>query len=375
MVVLIDIILVKADPIMNHASVRAELMLRSLRKRYSVLAFGWNRGEGKQDRADLLQVFNVSAPYGCTIRYLVLLPIFWIWVFVKLCINRPKIIHACNLDTILPCFLYKMLFKAKLVFDMHDRYAMSYISGNRGFIFNVLYWLVNGLEENIANKADLLISVYHKIFETFKKKPRNCIEIMVAPEDLKTNSLKIDSNIFTVLFTGHVRAGRGLDSLLDIMVDINKTELLIVGRVEDELLLKKINQNSKSKYLGFLNHHQLVNLEVNSDVIIALYDVDLQTQHRYGMANKILEGMMCGLPIITNIANEFIKETECGILVEYNNVKQIKEAIINLRDNPSLREKLGKNGRMAFEEKYNWPMMEEKLLKSYESLFTRKDIK
>jgi glycosyltransferase involved in cell wall biosynthesis len=374
-VVLIDIILVKADPIMDHASVRADLMLKSLRKRYSVLALGWDRGEGKPDNTDLLQVFNVSAPYGCTTRYLILLPIFWTWVFIKLCNNKPKIIHACNLDTILPCFLYKMLFKAKLVFDMHDRYAMSYISRKRGFIFNVLYRMVNSLEENIANKADLLIAVYHKIFETFKEKPRNCIEIMVAPEDLRTNSLKRESNIFKVLFTGHVRAARGLDRLLNIMVDIDKTELLIVGRVEDELLLKKIKQNSNSKYLGFLNHYQLVNLEINSDVLIALYDADLQTQHRHGMANKILEAMMCSLPIITNIANEFIKETQCGVLVEYNNDKQIKEAIITLRDNPSVREKLGQNGRKAFEEKYNWPMMEEKLLKSYESLFTHSDIK
>ena len=158
-------------------------------------------------------------------------------------------------------------------------------------------------------------------------------------------------------------------------MDIDKTELLIVGRVEDEILLKKIKQSSNSKYLGFLNHYQLVNLEINSDVLIALYDADLQTQHRYGMANKILEAMMCSLPIITNIANEFIKETECGVLVEYDNDKQIKEAIITLRDNPSVREKLGQNGRKAFEEKYNWPMMEEKLLKSYESLFTHRDIK
>ena len=367
---MIDIILVKADPIMNQPSIRAELILTSLGRKYNVLALGWNRGEGFKER-NLLHIFNPSAPYGCTLRYLALLPMFWTWIFIKLCVHRPKIIHACNLDTIIPCYVYKILFRRKLVFDMHDRYAMSYIPRDRGFFFDLLYRVINRVEENIANNTDLLISVYHKIFETFKKKPRNCIEIMVCSEDLKTNNLKAVVNTFKVLFTGHVRAGRGLDILLDIIGDIENTELLVVGRVEDNQLLKKTHQNLNSKYLGFLDRNQLVNLEVNCDAIIALYDLNLQTQHRYGMANKILEAMMCGLPIITNIAHELIKETGCGILVGYDNDKEIKEAIITLRDNHDLRSKLGKNGRKAFLEKYNWPMMEDKLLKSYESLLTR----
>ena len=114
-------------------------------------------------------------------------------------------------------------------------------------------------------------------------------------------------------------------------------------------------------------------MELSANASIALYDLNLETQHEYGMANKILEAMMCGLPVITNIAHEIIKETGCGILVDYENVKQIKEAIISLRDNPELCTKLGENGRRAFLEKYNWMIMEEKLLKSYESLFSSID--
>jgi glycosyltransferase involved in cell wall biosynthesis len=102
--------------------------------------------------------------------------------------------------------------------------------------------------------------------------------------------------------------------------------------------------------------------------MIALYDSNLQTQHKYGMANKILEAMMCGLPIITNIAHEIVKDTGCGIIVEYDNVEQIRKAIISLRDNRELRKKLGNNGRKAFLEKYNWTTMEKKLYKIYEDL-------
>lgn len=365
---MIDIVLVKADPIMNQASIRAELIVRSLKKKYSVLALGWNRGEGIPNKANLLDVFSLSAPYGCTLRYLVLLPIFWTWVFIKLCIHRPKCIHACNFDTVVPCYAYKLLFRKILVFDILDRYAMSFINTNRGFFFSKLYLIVNLIEENIARNADLLILVYDKMMETFRKKPENCVIIMICPEDHLTNRVKIASDKFKLLFTGHVRAGRGLDKLLEIMVDLKDTDLLIMGRVEDNKLLERTYETSHTKYVGFLDHNRLIDLELSSDAIIALYDMNLQTQHKFGMANKILEAMMCGLPVITNIAHDILNETGCGILVEYDNVKQIKEAIITLRDNRELRTRLGNNGRRAFLEKYNWTIMESKLFKNYEKL-------
>jgi len=77
---------------------------------------------------------------------------------------------------------------------------------------------------------------------------------------------------------------------------------------------------------------------------------------------------MFGLPVITNVTPELIKETECGVLVDYNDLQQIRSAVIELRDNLELRQKLGTNGRKAFEQKYNWGNMEKKLHSLYEGM-------
>jgi glycosyltransferase involved in cell wall biosynthesis len=90
------------------------------------------------------------------------------------------------------------------------------------------------------------------------------------------------------------------------------------------------------------------------------------------MGNKLFEAMMCGVPIITNVATEIVNETQCGITVDYNDIEQIKEAIANLRDDPELRKRLGDNGRKAFLQKYNWAAMEQKLFKIYDSLLGKK---
>ena len=81
--------------------------------------------------------------------------------------------------------------------------------------------------------------------------------------------------------------------------------------------------------------------------------------------------MMCRKPIIVNddtsMAN-IVREEKCGLIVPYGDVKTIKEAIIKLQNNPSLREELGENGRKAYDRKYSWTIMEKRLVLTYETL-------
>ena len=88
----------------------------------------------------------------------------------------------------------------------------------------------------------------------------------------------------------------------------------------------------------------------------------------FSMDNKLFEALMLGIPIITNVSPELIDEVGCGIIVDYDDKKQIKDAVVCLRDNRDLRRGLGNNGRKAFLQKYSWTMMEQELYKCYENL-------
>jgi glycosyltransferase involved in cell wall biosynthesis len=50
------------------------------------------------------------------------------------------------------------------------------------------------------------------------------------------------------------------------------------------------------------------------------------------------------------------------------NSKEIGKAIKYIKDNPKEAEEMGKNGRKAVEEKYNWTVEEKKLLDLYKAL-------
>jgi len=374
---LIDIVLVKSDPIVNQPSLRDQKIIRSLRKKYSLIALGWNR-EGSPIKSENqgidFQLFNVRAPYGYephgTLRFLPYLLLFWAWVFIKLCAYRPKAVHACNLDSIVPSYIYKVLFRKKLVFDVFDRYAMAYIPKNKNLFFKLLYSFAYWLEDEFASKSDVLVNVSDEMLTTYKKRPKNCVAILNCSEDHMINRPKKEQNGFKLLFTGHLRPGRGLELLPDIVKSLEDTQLIITGRVEDQKLLNKIDGISNIIYKGFLDHSQVLELEANTDAMVALYDLNFQTQNKYVMGNKLFEAMMFGVPVITNVAQEIVNETDCGIIVDYDNTEQIKEAIITLRDKPELRKRLGDNGRKAFLGKYNWDLMEKKLYNIYENLLS-----
>jgi glycosyltransferase involved in cell wall biosynthesis len=243
---------------------------------------------------------------------------------------------------------------------------MTFIPKN----FRLLYRIINYIEELFSKHSDVLIIANgEKALRTFQKKPSHCEILLNCPDDyvIDGSHQAKKNDLFTIAFTGHIRRYRGLETLTAVIRDLKDTRLVITGRIEDKLLLNQIRSIQNVKYLGLLDDSGLLEIEASSNIIAAFYD-PVFFCNNLPLPNKIFEAMMCSTPIITNVAQEIVNETECGIVVEYDNVKQIKEAIITLRDNPELRRKLGDNGRKAFVEKYNWSRMEQKLYKIYESL-------
>jgi glycosyltransferase involved in cell wall biosynthesis len=273
------------------------------------------------------------------------------------------------LDSVLPCYIYKILFRKKLVFDVFDRYAMTFIPKN----FRRLYRTINFIEELFSEHSDVLVIANgEKALRTFQKKPAHCEILLNYPDEylVPVSQNSKENDLFTVAFTGHVRRHRGLENLTTAIRDLKDVRLVITGRAEDKTLLNQIQWIPNVKYVGLLDDCGILEIETSSDVIVAFYEPKV-FWNNMPLPNKLFEAMMCGVPVITNIAHEIVNDTGCGIIVEYDNVEQIKEAIITLRDNPQTRRRLGVNGRKAFLEKYNWNRMEQKLYEIYNSLMKK----
>jgi glycosyltransferase involved in cell wall biosynthesis len=362
---LVEIAIVASNSIIRHP--RIWKIVSSLQKRYNISLLGWNReGISSQDIDRYiapLNLFRMKAPFGRP-SLILYYPFFWIWILFRLLESRPNVVHAIDLDTLLPCSLYKLIFRKKLVYDVHDRFA-GYVPTK----YTALYNIVNLVEELLSRQADVLVTVSEKVQSTFRLRPKHCAIIMNFSEDYNLNRPKSEDGILTLVYTGLICKSLGLDVVTAALEGLNGVRLVLAGRVGDKELLDKMTKLQNVSYVGLLERADSLKLEASSDAMVVLYDLQYR-KNQLSSPNKIFEAMMCGVPLITNMEVNLVKEVNCAISVEYDK-DQVREAIIKLRDDPELRTRLGNNGRKAFLEKYNWNNMEEKLYQIYGNLLNR----
>lgn len=338
--------------------------VKSLKKKYEISVLGWNReGISSEDINKYgvpTSLFRIRAPFG---RPTVILyyPLFWTWILFMLLVSRPGIVHSIDLDTLLPCALYKLIARKRLVYDVHDRFG-GYVPQK----YKTLYDVINRAEEFLSKQANVLITVSEKVQETFRLHPKNCEVIMNFSEDYNVEKSKSKDGVLSLVYTGLILKDQGLEIVTSALRGLKDVRLVVAGRVGDKELLDKMLELPNVKYVGLLERAKSLELEANSDAMVVLYDLHYR-KNQLSSPNKIFEAMMCGIPLITNMEVNLVREIDCGIIVDYN-AGEVRDAIVNLRDNRALRNRLGNNGRKAFVEKYNWDRMEKKLFQIYTSL-------
>jgi glycosyltransferase involved in cell wall biosynthesis len=222
-----------------------------------------------------------------------------------------------------------------------------------------------------------MLNVSEKMAATFDRKPRRMAVVMNCADKRFTEIVKFDighkfydktgNHDFLLVYTGNIIRKRGLEQVSAAIRNMENVLLMVAGVPTDNDFLNHLEQQKNIKYCGQLSFQEALSLEAMADVMIILYD-PIVPNNRYANPNKLFEAMMFGIPVITNVAEEIVKESKCGILVEYRDIQQIEEAIVTLRKDPQLRRQLGENGRRAFEERYNWAVMERRLFDIYGTL-------
>ena len=111
------------------------------------------------------------------------------------------------------------------------------------------------------------------------------------------------------------------------------------------------------------------NFTTNSKIgMVTLYPI---INYLEALPVKMFEYMSAGIPVISSnfpLWKEIIEGNNCGLTVDPKDPKQISSAIEKLLSDEKQAEEMGKNGRKAVEEVYNWGIEEKKLLNTYEEI-------
>jgi len=86
---------------------------------------------------------------------------------------------------------------------------------------------------------------------------------------------------------------------------------------------------------------------------------------RTALPSKMFEAMAVENPIILGVdgeARRVLEEAEAGICIEPENARQLADAVLRLRSDGELRNRLGRNGRAAVAERFDREVLAERML-------------
>jgi len=357
---------------------RVEKEAGYLLKDYNIEILGWDRQKECQKEENRngykIHRYQIRGFCGRGLRNVIGLIGWSFYEFFWLIFQKFDILHACDFDTYLPALLIAKIKNKKIVYDIFDFYSEM--------ILNVPLFvkkIIRKLDIFLIQFADgVIIADENRKKQIKDSKPKRLAVIYNTPEDYYQkfkNNIEItrQSKNFVLGYVGLLRKERGLDVIVEALRELPDVKLVIGGfGPYAEEFKKRIRNFENIEFLGKVFPYERT-LEVLSkcDVLFALYDPEIPN-HKYSSPNKLFEAMMLAKPIIISRntgMDKIVEKYKCGIVVDYDNHYQLREAILKLKE---MKEKgdnfYGKNGREAYLNTFHPDVMRNRLLKLYKEV-------
>lgn len=190
--------------------------------------------------------------------------------------------------------------------------------------------------------------------------------------DALKQELNITPQDTVFLFIGRIAKDKGIDELVEAFDAINKshsnTKLIIVGPSEKEL--DPINDLTESLIKSNISIHETGMVE-DIRPYVAISDILTFPSYREGFPNVVLQASCMETPcIVTDIngCNEIISDNFNGLIIPVKDSAALKEAMLQLYNNPNKIKDLAKNARPNIINKYKRELVWQELLYLYNNL-------
>lgn len=352
---------------------RAIMMSESLSKnKYQVELISWNRGHEEiivsKKRDYLIKRFSFQTIKIPKIGIIISYFIWWIFLFFYLFRKNNYICHVQGLFSYFPIFILKIFRKITVVYDLIDYVADS-------FVWNLPIKRIFQYMENYCieySEGVIVVDLYKQ--DLSKVKIKNIEVVTNCPIDIRKNLLSIEksNDTFLIFYGGAIYKVRGIREVCNAIKDLENVKFYIAGNGPD---LEEIRDFCKSQinvcYLGLLSGDEALKWTYKADVLPVFYDPIIPINRKASPA-KLYDAMMCGTPVIVNCEAHqvaaIVKNEKCGLVVPYGDIKELRDAILKLMESQDIKKEMGENGRKGFETKYNWRIMEQRLINLYKKL-------
>ena len=151
--------------------------------------------------------------------------------------------------------------------------------------------------------------------------------------------------------------------------------LRLFGRVTDAVRqeLAAIDTKRLVDFAGTVERSMVIDALCTSQIGMVTEHCTGNAQNAYCV--KMFEYMAAGMAIVSSnipLWERTIHENGCGLCVDPTKPEEIAGALEWLRDHPAEAERMGRAGRRAAQETYNWAVQKEALFALYNKLMGEK---
>ncbi len=297
--------------------------------------------------------------------------------------------HCFGFIGLIVGILAKIFTGKMLIFDAYEDYPYQFSKNASNKIFSrikasVMWNIVYAFESLFLHFADCVLTVpsYGDVLLKRLQIHHKFVFVIwnVPNPDFFENkkSISQQKNVKSnIIYVGGIAKNRGIFEILTAISLVKKqrinVNILLVGTNEInniEKYLKELDILENVTFTGSLPPDKLNQYLTCAKVGLTLYQ-PTYWHLRTKASEKLFIYMLFSIPVIASNfpgLSEIINTHNCGILVNPSDSKEIAKAITYLLKNPSISQNLGKNGKKAIENKYNWKIEEKKLAQIYKGL-------
>jgi glycosyltransferase involved in cell wall biosynthesis len=235
-------------------------------------------------------------------------------LFFRLLFVRCDVIHANDLDTLLPAYLVSVIRRKKLIYDTHEYFTGVPELMNRPGIRKI--W--QAIERFIFPRLQRVMTVNDSIAKLYESEYHKRLRVVRnIPMGIKKEPLllRIDLNLpedrFIIILQGNgINVDRGAEEAVEMMNKLEGCLLLIAGSGDVIPFLKeqvqKNNLSDKVVFLPRMEYSKLMQITAYCDLGLTL-DKDTNINYRYSLPNKLFDYIHAGIPVLASDLVEVAK--------------------------------------------------------------------